>query len=73
MEGIATAMLIPDARGRTALVARAPEGEADEANRAVAAKDDWVVNAVAVPHEHSATAEAVAAAVAFIWRAECYA
>lgn len=70
-EGIATAMLSADARGRTALVARPPEGEVDEAKRAVAAKDDWVVNAVAVPHEHSATAETVAAAVAFILRYIC--
>lgn len=55
-----------DDRGRMALVARTPEGRVDEAKRAVAAKGDWVVNAVAVPHEQSAIAEAVAAAVAFI-------
>lgn len=64
--GRATAMLTRGRIDRTLAPLTADGLAGDEAKRAAAENDDWVVNAF-VPHEHRVTmAEAVAATVPFI-------
>lgn len=60
--GMATAMLKDLGRKAPLALVRGVAARGAETRE----KDAWVVNAVVVPQEHRATAEAVAAAVAFI-------